>query len=406
MKKNKIYLIITPFFPTPKSFRGPFVYDQVRAIMRNSDYRVLVFVPTSVFHPEDDYEYEGIHVYRFKTLNMPSNIFNGLTNSYNTSSFIKKIKELGFDIKDIAVAHGHTTMFAAYSLAVKKLNPNVLTVVQHHDPDPFGLRNGRLATWGINARYKAAKALALFKRIDIHLCVSKYVESNLKNFPGHSSHDTEIKYLNVLKLVHKFKPFVPKRTIVLHNGVDTDIFYPDPKKHDKFTIGCIANIVDWKSQITLLKAVNILYKEGDEDLKVIMIGSGPLEKECREYIKDNGMESIVEIRKEVHHKNLPSIFNTFDIFILPSYFEGFGCVFTEASACGVPFITCEGQGATEYISEDEMDKWTIKPLDYKDLSDKIKKYKKNRCPQKIIRSYDINTLIKSYLTELEASIDC
>lgn len=401
MNKQNIYIVITPFFPTPTSFRGSFVYDQVKAIERNSVYKVLVFKPTSIFHPEDDYDYEGIHVYRFNTLEMPSMLFNGLTNKFNTSNFIKKIYELGIDIRDVGVAHGHTAIFAAYSLALKRIKQSIISIVQHHDPDPFGLRNGRLQTWGVNARFKAKKAFKLFEQIDIHLCISHYVETNLKSFPGHSSFDVDERYLSILKKCKKFKSFIPKKSIVLYNGVDKDIFYPNPVTHDKFIIGCIANIGDWKNQITLLRAVKKLYDEGENDIKVVLVGSGSGELQCRQFIDDNNLEDVVEIQREVHHKLLPQKFNTFDIFVLPSYFEGFGCVFTEAAACGIPFITCIGQGATEYLSQDELEKWTIKPFDYNDLARKIKNYKVNRAPQIMIESYDINVLIKRYLIELE-----
>lgn len=401
MDIKKLYIVITPFFPTPESFRGPFVYDQVRAIERNSNYKVIVFVPTSFLHPDDDYDYEGVHVYRFKTLEMPSMLFNGLMKGFNSSSFIKRVHELGIDINDIAVAHGHTAMFASYPLALKRKNESIISIVQHHDPDPFGLRSGRLATWGLNARFKAKKALKLFEKIDIHLCISRYVENNLRLFPGHSSFDVDSKYLAILKKVKKINPFSPKKAIVLYNGVDTDIFYPRLVAHDKFTIGCIANIGDWKNQITLLKAVKLLCDEGEKDLKVILVGSGAGESECRQFIDANRLSEIIEIRKEVHHKNLPAIINTFDLFVLPSYFEGFGCVFTEAAACGIPFIGCKGQGAMEYISPDCVEQWTINPFDYKDLAQKIKRYKMDRTPQELVETYDINSLVKKYLSNLK-----
>ncbi len=361
----------------------------------------MVFLPTSAIHPQVDYDYEGVHVHRFCTLEMPSLLFNGLTNGFNVWSLVHKIRRLGINFDDIVCVHGHTAMFAAYSLALKKINPAIISIVQHHDPDPFGVRNGRMAEWGSNARYKASTAMKLFKQMDLHLCISRYVENNLRSFPGHSSFDVDSKYLGILRKLKSFKPFTPKQTYVLYNGVDTDIFYPNPISHDKFTIGCIANIGDWKNQITLLRAVKILYDEGEKDLKLVLVGSGVGESECRQFIEDNSLEQIVEIRKEVHHKQLPAIFNAFDLFVLPSYFEGFGCVFTEAAACGIPFIGCKGQGATEYIGKDEYDEWTIKPFDYVDLAKKIQRYKRERTPQKLIHSYDINVLIKDYLKQLQ-----
>ena len=39
-----IYLVITPFFPSAQSFRGPYVSDQVKAIMCDGRYRVIVMM--------------------------------------------------------------------------------------------------------------------------------------------------------------------------------------------------------------------------------------------------------------------------------------------------------------------------------------------------------------------------
>lgn len=53
------------FFSTPDSFRGPFIYDQVKAIQKTGKYEVIVFRPTSLRDKRVSYEYEGIKVYLF-----------------------------------------------------------------------------------------------------------------------------------------------------------------------------------------------------------------------------------------------------------------------------------------------------------------------------------------------------
>ena len=49
MKKH--YIIITPFFPTKECFVGPFIYDQVKAIAKESKYEVSVIkiIPLIVY---------------------------------------------------------------------------------------------------------------------------------------------------------------------------------------------------------------------------------------------------------------------------------------------------------------------------------------------------------------------
>lgn len=74
---KKYYIIITPFFPNSDSFRGAFIYDQVRAIAKNSSYEVVVFKSKSITSGEKDYMYRGIQVHLFDDIQMPSYILNG-----------------------------------------------------------------------------------------------------------------------------------------------------------------------------------------------------------------------------------------------------------------------------------------------------------------------------------------
>ena len=143
---KKYYIIITPFFPNSDSFRGAFIYDQVRAIAKNSSYEVVVFKSKSITSGEKDYMYRGIQVHLFDDIQMPSYILNGLTNEINCSLFMKAVKRLNIDLDNVVIAHGHTARFAAFPLALKRINHNITTLVQHHDPDPFNIRNGRFAT--------------------------------------------------------------------------------------------------------------------------------------------------------------------------------------------------------------------------------------------------------------------
>ena len=77
---------------------------------------------------------------------------------------------------------------------------------------------------------------------------------------------------------------------------------------------------------------------------------------CEEYIKEHGLELYVEWPNEVTHEKLPDYYRSLDLFVLPSVYEGFGCVYTEAYACGVPFIGVFDQGAAEVIAPEECDK--------------------------------------------------
>lgn len=400
---QKIYVCVTPFFPTPESFRGAYVYDQVRAIKRTGRYDVIVIRPTGLNDKRVSYEYEGIKVFLFPHIQMPSYFFNGLTNGFNCKMFLKCISRLGLDINRIAIVHGHTSLFAAYGLALKQLNPAIQVLVQHHDRDPFTIRNGRLARWKPNLYYRAITNIKLFNQVDCHISISHVVEDNLLSFPCPGKFETYPPYLDKLNRLKGLPSISPKRSLILYNGVDTTKFYPIEGLRDTsvFKIGCIGNFQHLKGQITLIKAVESLLNKGYRQLRLSFIGSGPLLEECRWYVSENGLADYVQFEEEVHHKELLTFYNTLDLFVLPTFYEGFGCVFTEAYACDVPFMLCEHQGASEYIADEDKDKWLFPKEDYERLSCLIEQYMKKRYKQKLIYPYDINVLISEFLDSLE-----
>lgn len=401
----KYYIQITPFFPSENNFRGGYIYDQVKAIERNRDYRVLVFVPKYPWTKEKDYTFEGITVRYFNAFVMPSLILNGATDSINGQLFIKKIKSLGINVDDIAVAHGHTAHYATYALALKNLNPKIKTIVQHHDCDPYQIRNGKWSDKRWNAIYKAKSSIKLFEKIDLHVCISEYVKEMLTTFPKIQDNIYYDSYRKALSLVNNVKTPILKDTYVLYNGVDTSKFYPDPvrsKDGEKFTIGCIGNFVELKDHITLLDAVRILVEDEIKDLRVILVGSGPLKNDIEQYIKEHNLQNIVEIRPEVRHSELRELYCELDLFVLPSIFEGFGCVCTEAVACGVPFIICKDQGASEYISDEEINQWVFEAHNYKMAANLILNYKNTKRHQRLNKGYDINSLVINFLYKIDS----
>jgi len=58
------------------------------------------------------------------------------------------------------------------------------------------------------------------------------------------------------------------------------------------------------------------------------------------------------------------------LFALPSSYEGLGCVYLEAMACGKPAIGCSGQGIEEII-EHEINGVLVSPGSETELSDAL-----------------------------------
>lgn len=384
MLLKPIYLVVTPFFPSNTSFRGPYIYDQVRAIERSGKYRVVVMMGTSWLFPTPDYEYEGVKVNRFKLYDLPSDVWPGSNTWLSLRSFDKALKRLNIKYENIAVVHAHVTGNARFANHVKSKNSKCLTVLQHHGYDVLGLLTGRYRDKEWHKKQAIRYGVHECNKIDLHIGVSQEVLRYLEEFDG-------------IRLKDKY---------VLYNGVDTKKFYQKQIRADytiqkPFTIGCVANFWELKDQITLIKAVEILIKAGLKNIKVSFVGTGYTRVFCEHYVEKHGLSSYFEFNNEVDHTQLNAYYNTLDLFVLPSYWDSFGCVYVEAYACGVPFMTARGTGITELIPQKYFEKWVIEPHDYEALAKNIKKVFDIRLSAKEIQPLnspiEINELVRSYL---------
>lgn len=395
-----IYLLITWIFPSPTSWRGAFAYDYAKAIERDGRYRLVVFKAGS------SYDFDGVKVHGFKTLSAPSGIPFPPFWWLNWLLFAKALRTHGINPKDIAVVDAFANGLVNEALVVKKLNSSVKLLTHHHDLASFGISVGRFR------HFYPFKFLNFFhmrriqEAVDVHVFISEAVKKSFLLFPD-TSWTCYDDYRRISLGLQCFRGALIKNGYVLHNGVDTRIFNNVEAKNGRqrgsiFTIGCIGNFVGLKDQMTLLRAVEMMKgrcKGEQRRVKIIFVGSGPELESCKKFAAEKGLE--VEFRTEVYHEQLADFYRSLDLFVLPSYFEGFGCVFTEAWACGTPFITCEGQGMDDLIREEDRALWLARPRDPEDLAQKIAYFIRKR-PEQVLRGeVAIGKLVPQFLDWLD-----
>lgn len=378
---NQIYLTITPFFPTKQSFRGPYIVDQVKTIQNSKKFRVIVLKPKSFFSNEMDYVYDNIFVYRFNVYNLPSYIFPFLFNKFSCNSLLNKLNKINVNLNEVSIAHAHSTSNGYLLSAIKRYNPKIKTILQHHGFDVLNQDLGILSQFRWYRLLMQKYSSNICNKVDLHVGVSDKTINYLKSF----------KEINI------------KNAYRLYNGVDLNKFYKIEGLKDTryFKIGCIANFWPLKDQITLIKAVQQLIKNGMIDLHVVFIGSGATLKLCMTYIRDNKLDNFFEFKKEVQHHELINFYNSINLFVLPSYYEAFGCVYTEAFACGVNFMAVNNQGISEYIYPEDEDKWLIEPGDFNALVERINNFRKYNYVQRLKYPIDINSLVGAFLNHLD-----
>jgi len=132
---------------------------------------------------------------------------------------------------------------------------------------------------------------------------------------------------------------------VIPFGVDTDFFRPlDVYKDENiFQILSVGYLIERKGFEYLIRAMADVLKE-HKQARLKIVGSGPLESKLKKLIYELGLGDEVEIVKNVSDEELLMLYNSADLFVLPSIVdsqgntEGLGVVLLEAMACGVPVI--------------------------------------------------------------------
>lgn len=394
-----IYIYVTPFFPSRTNWRGAYGYDFVAALMACGQFDVRVFVPGA----SPDYEIGGVKVHCFPVRELPSGLSPFFFRKYNEVSFVWKLRTLGIDVKNVGVCHGNTARFAIYPILLKVLNPRCKSVLHHHDLQSFGLNLGVLHRSFLYNTWLFRVFRGLFEQIDCHVFVSEAARRSFLRAPNadwccYDDYKAQMRGPRFFRV----RPVVPRSTLVLNNGVDTHLFdrhAVDAAGEGKecFVIGCVGNFEKLKDQETLIRAVGRVVREGrlHQPLKVVFVGSGPRLEPCKDLARDLGVNA--EFRQEVVHEQLVNYYKEFDLFALPSYFEGFGCVYAEALACGIPVVGVKGQGVEDIVSGE----WLIPPHDDIALAGVITDAAEGRMGTPTpLREIDIHRLVKQYVIDL------
>ena len=387
MKNKKTYLVITPFFPHEKHFAGPYIYDQVRALMENSNYNVVVVKVLGIYNDQNiqSYEYQGILVNVFRTIDLPSSILPGLLYTLNTKRFEVFLRnKLNIDVRNIEIIHSHVTYPAGYLAVSFGKKYSIKNFIQHHGRDVFQLSNGRVLKGFLkkmNDAFILKRSLNIVNSTNLNIGVSKETLNQLQSNQG----------------------MINQNMYVLYNGVNTQKFHSleSQKENDRFVIGCIGNFWKTKDHMTLIKAVEKLTKEmSDKSIMVRFIGTGATRTECEDYVKSHHLENNFEFLDEVDHTELNIFYNTLDLFVLPSYDEALGCVYMEALQVGLPIIGVKGQGIEEIIHNEDKEHFLIQKQDVPDLANKILYFMQNKYLPSKAYDLDIELFIKDFLQKI------
>jgi glycosyltransferase involved in cell wall biosynthesis len=163
--------------------------------------------------------------------------------------------------------------------------------------------------------------------------------------------------------------------------VDNDFFKnkKNLKNNSKVNFLFVAKL-QFKKGIDLLLEAILNKNSNKEFLKYAefsIIGSGELEKFCKDFIQKNNLKNV-RLFNFQNQKQLRFFYNKSDVFILPSRSEPWGLVINEAMAAGNAIIASDKVGSTTDLVIDNYNGKVFQSGNVKDLEKKISYFIKNR----------------------------
>jgi glycosyltransferase involved in cell wall biosynthesis len=147
------------------------------------------------------------------------------------------------------------------------------------------------------------------------------------------------------------------------------------KKRRELKIINVSRFTEQKDHITILKSAEIL-KRKKIQFKLLLIGNGYEKLKMKKFIKDKKLEKFVKIIR--FQKNPYQFINKSDVFILSSKYEGLPNVLLEAAVLKKFIISTNCQTGPKEILLNGKGGFLFKIGDYKDLANKIIRFKKNK----------------------------
>jgi asparagine synthase (glutamine-hydrolysing) len=165
----------------------------------------------------------------------------------------------------------------------------------------------------------------------------------------------------------------PERIRVLPNNVDGEVFRrfarPKPPGHVLLTVARLSGSERSKG-VDQVIAILPRLRSRFPSLSYRIGGTGDDVPRLKALTERLGLTDTVEFLGYVPDESLPEYMSRVDVLVMPSRKEGFGIVFIEALACGVPVIGCGLEGSRDALMDGRLG-LLIDPTSERELEDAI-----------------------------------
>jgi glycosyltransferase involved in cell wall biosynthesis len=162
----------------------------------------------------------------------------------------------------------------------------------------------------------------------------------------------------------------PPKIVRIHNGIEVTSFvhaFPTLRRDlgwdERFIIGSVGRLSEEKGQDVLIHACSDLLRS-NKDVVLVFVGDGPQKTWLKGLASRFGISSQVAFVG--NRDDMPGVYASMDLFVLPSRAEGMPMVLLEAMASGLPVIASR-VGAVPTVVHDCETGWTFEPENITEL---------------------------------------
>jgi len=253
---------------------------------------------------------------------------------------------------------GFNAKRAAFAIdAVKKGIKSDVVILTHINLAPVGLIIKKISpktkVWLVAHGIEMWRPLSFFKNAflkacDKVICVSNFTKQEM--ISRHQINEDKCAILN-----NAIDPFMQLPTAFVKPQHLLNKYNLTPAYPVIYTLTRLANSEQYKGHDQVIKVINRL-KVKYPGVKYVLSGQYDANEEIRikAMIAEDGVQDDIILTGFIDEKDIPDHFLLADVFVLPSKKEGFGIVFIEALACGLPVICGNADGSIDAIRGGEL----------------------------------------------------
>jgi glycosyltransferase involved in cell wall biosynthesis len=312
-------LTLTPFYPSHgDEVSGCFVAEALGEL-KTCGVKSSVIAVDSIYHASRRASQQSPAEW-IRYPQLPGNFGLSSAGRFLGASLLTEVRRLHGQ-SPVSVIHAHAALPCGHAAALLSRRLGIPFVVTIHGLDVFNSCFQK----GIAAGWRREASLSVYESARKVICISDKVRQLLTD-----GMETAV------------------AAEVVYNGTDPNLFAPGPAVNGTPTILIVGNLLAGKGHELVLKALGRI-KDAYPGLQCRIIGDGADRDRFAGLARDLAISDQVHFLGRRSRCEVAEAMRNSTVFVLPSRYEGLGCVYLEAMACGKPVIACRGQGIDEII---------------------------------------------------------